>query len=227
MAASQAGLASSVVAGFVGLVVGIFIGVAAAPPRGSQDCPGSSPPLRNQAPRLAYARWPRWSHLRSDEYANGGCCVDVWRREMQSGHLAFASVRPPRRNGDGLEPIPGRQPAMCGQRPLGRSGRRVERLRCLRADADDARLPPLPENSERPCLGVNGVLDAESRQLGQTQAGVEQGVDDRVFAAILERVSRACREQNANLFFRKDRNLDRGKQWGFLPHLRLGDSPSA
>jgi hypothetical protein len=33
MAASEAGLASSVVAGFVGLVVGIFIGVAAAPPR--------------------------------------------------------------------------------------------------------------------------------------------------------------------------------------------------
>jgi hypothetical protein len=33
MAAGEAGLASSVVAGFVGLVVGIFIGVAAAPPR--------------------------------------------------------------------------------------------------------------------------------------------------------------------------------------------------
>ena len=33
MAVSQAGLASSVVAGFVGLVVGIFIGVAVAPPR--------------------------------------------------------------------------------------------------------------------------------------------------------------------------------------------------
>ena len=33
MAASQTGLASSVVAGFVSLVVGIFIGVAVAPPR--------------------------------------------------------------------------------------------------------------------------------------------------------------------------------------------------
>jgi len=55
---------------------------------------------------------------------------------------------------------------MCGQRPLGRGGRRVERLRCLRADADDARLPPLPENMSVRVLG-QGILDAESRQLGQ------------------------------------------------------------
>jgi hypothetical protein len=40
--------------------------------------------------------------------------------------------------------------------------------------------------------------------------------------------SLACREQNANLFFRKDRNLDRGKQWGFMYRICISlTSPSA